>query len=190
MTNVVFVRHGETNQNKERKIQGRLDYPLNETGILQASNLALYFTKSDFKFDYIYSSPLSRAYDTALILAKALNINEVKIDESFTERCFGEYEGAEAIEENFIHIMDDTALGLEKKADLNNRIIQGLTNLEKSHCNQNILVVSHSHTIKSIVKLANDSIINIKERLDNCSLTSLSLNNSKIKINYFNKKII
>lgn len=63
---IYFFRHGETDYNANKKMQGWLDIPLNETGISQARDLSK--TLSDVKFDYIYSSPLSRALETAKIV--------------------------------------------------------------------------------------------------------------------------
>lgn len=61
-----FFRHGETDYNASKKMQGWLDIPLNNNGITQAHDLSK--TLSDVKFDYIYSSPLSRALETAKIV--------------------------------------------------------------------------------------------------------------------------
>ena len=64
MNKIIYVfRHGETDSNAEHRMQGWLDVPLNETGVTQAAALA--HRLSDVRFDCIYSSPLSRALDTA-----------------------------------------------------------------------------------------------------------------------------
>ena len=64
--NLYVVRHGQTNLNKEKRIQGRKGLPLNEVGIEQA-NLSKNLLK-DIHFDYVYSSPLERAVQTAKII--------------------------------------------------------------------------------------------------------------------------
>ena len=58
MIEIVFVRHGESIGNKENRFRGRFDFPLNENGIRQAQLLR--DELKSYRFDKIYSSPLSR----------------------------------------------------------------------------------------------------------------------------------
>ena len=67
MTEIILVRHGETEWNVEEVFRGRIDIELNDTGIKQAELLAGYLR--DIKIDAIYSSPLKRALKTAEIIA-------------------------------------------------------------------------------------------------------------------------
>ncbi len=85
-----IVRHGETDWNNEKKLQGRSDVPLNDYGreLAYITSEAL----KDVKFDAIYSSPLIRAYETATILKGDRDIEIIK-DDRLREMCFGEYEG-------------------------------------------------------------------------------------------------
>ncbi|SDB06657.1 alpha-ribazole phosphatase [Eubacterium oxidoreducens] len=87
-----LTRHGQTNLNKMRLMQGLTDEPLNETGIAQAkmarNNLG------DLAFDAVYSSPLSRAITTASIIGNIPG-DEVIIDERLIETNFGRYECAD-----------------------------------------------------------------------------------------------
>ena len=87
---IYFIRHGETIWNKENKIQGQSDIPLNEYG----RELA-YITADalkDIPFDIVYSSPLIRAKETADILVKNRNL-EIHTDHRLVEMSFGEGEG-------------------------------------------------------------------------------------------------
>ena len=87
---IYFVRHGETLWNKEKKIQGQSDIPLNEYG----RELA-YVTAEAIKeipFDVVYSSPLLRAKETADILVKNRKL-KVLTDPRLVEMSFGEGEG-------------------------------------------------------------------------------------------------
>ena len=61
-TQLIFVRHGQTDWNKKNLIQGQSDVPLNEIGRKQATEKADFFIKRNF--DIAYSSPLVRAYET------------------------------------------------------------------------------------------------------------------------------
>ena len=90
-----IIRHGETEWNKEQRLQGRSDIPLNEYG-RELANITSEALK-DVEFDLIYSSPLCRAYETALILRRDRNIPIVK-DEHLVEMSFGDYEGVPARE--------------------------------------------------------------------------------------------
>ena len=85
-----IVRHGETEWNKARKIQGQVDIPLNEFGRTLAKKTAKGL--ADIKFDLCYTSPLVRARETAeLILAGGTT--QIIEDARIEEMAFGEYEG-------------------------------------------------------------------------------------------------
>ena len=85
-----IVRHGETFWNKERRCQGTIDIQLNENG----RELAVLTGKAlkNVEFDKIYSSPLSRAYETASLIRGDRDIPLMK-DERLKEVCFGDMEG-------------------------------------------------------------------------------------------------
>ena len=93
-TTFCFIRHGQTNVNHAKRIQGREDHLLNDTGRNQAKETGLYLQKNDYNFDYIYSSPLTRAYETACIIKDLIGFDKDVIkDKSFIERDFGDAEG-------------------------------------------------------------------------------------------------
>lgn len=87
---IYVIRHGETDWNKERRIQGQSNTNLNDYGreLAEKTREGL----KDVKFDYVFSSPLDRAHETALIICKGRDIN-VECDDRLKEICFGEYEG-------------------------------------------------------------------------------------------------
>jgi broad specificity phosphatase PhoE len=64
---LMLVRHGETEWNRERRRQGQLDSPLTEAGMCHADTVASYVVRS--AIDMIFTSPLGRAHQTALIVA-------------------------------------------------------------------------------------------------------------------------
>lgn len=84
-----ITRHGQTNLNKKRFMQGLTDEPLNETGIKQAKDARAKI--SDFTFDAVYSSPLDRAITTASIIGN-VEKSEIIIDPRIIEADFGKYE--------------------------------------------------------------------------------------------------
>ncbi|MFQ6067379.1 MAG: histidine phosphatase family protein [bacterium] len=95
MKRVILVRHGETNWNREDRIQGGLDIPLNEQGKEQAKDIALKLAHT--VIHYIYSSTLSRALDTAVEIAK-LHKLEVLTDPRLNELRQGRWEGMKTSE--------------------------------------------------------------------------------------------
>ena len=90
MTTLLLARHGETDWNRELRIQGSSDIELNELGRQQAQFLAQELT--DVDLDAIYSSDLSRARATAAAVAATHGL-EVTLDPRLRERSFGSWEG-------------------------------------------------------------------------------------------------
>ncbi len=86
---IYVTRHGQTDYNKKRMMQGRSDIPLNETGIRQARDRRK--SLGDIKFDAVYASPLSRAVQTAEIIGNVTR-DEIITDERIIEANFGKYE--------------------------------------------------------------------------------------------------
>ena len=87
---IYFIRHGETDWNRKRKIQGQADIPLNDTGRKQAEAAAIWLR--NVMFDAIFSSPLARARETAEIIRNGRDI-PVYIDERLIEIAYGSCEG-------------------------------------------------------------------------------------------------
>ena len=87
---VYLIRHGETDQNKQRKLQGQSDFPLNEYGrqLAEATRDGL----ADVAFDCAFSSPLIRALETARIIIGDRKIPLIE-DGRIQEIGFGDYEG-------------------------------------------------------------------------------------------------
>ena len=84
-----LTRHGQTNLNKKRLMQGLTDEPLNETGIAQAKAAREWI--GDIHFDAVYASPLQRAVMTGAIIG-GVSPEEVIIDKRLIEADFGRYE--------------------------------------------------------------------------------------------------
>jgi broad specificity phosphatase PhoE len=93
----VFLRHGESLGNAQSRWQGQSDYPLTDKGRDQARALAERWKRENASFDLIISSPLSRAKETAEIIAAALKVR-VEFDPIWLERAIGEMEGLTADE--------------------------------------------------------------------------------------------
>ena len=87
---VSFIRHGQTEYNLERRLQGTLPVPLNAQGRAQAAQLARYLAGRHI--DALYASPRIRAWDTAQIIGEALEM-PIIADERLAEIAFGRFEG-------------------------------------------------------------------------------------------------
>lgn len=89
---IALVRHGETDWNLARRIQGRTDIPLNSTGRAQALETARALAAAG-TWTGVRSSPLDRAFETAKIVAAELGLAAPDRDHGFWERDFGDAEG-------------------------------------------------------------------------------------------------
>lgn len=97
-THLFLVRHGETDFNLKGIVQGRgVNTSLNETGINQAQMLAERMRSENL--DAIYSSPLTRAFQTARCVAEACGIADIPTDSGFEEMSWGVFEGQSQSEE-------------------------------------------------------------------------------------------
>ena len=85
-----IIRHGQTEMNQLRRLQGRSDHPLNEAGIAQAGQAARSLQK--VTFEYVFTSPLKRAVQTAEIIAPGVS---PVTDDRLIEMDYGIYEGAD-----------------------------------------------------------------------------------------------
>ena len=87
---VLLIRHGQTDFNTERRLQGAMSVPLNHRGRQQSLALARYLRTQDI--DALYTSPRRRAYDTAQIIAETLELTLIE-DDRLAEIAFGDFEG-------------------------------------------------------------------------------------------------
>jgi broad specificity phosphatase PhoE len=89
---IYIVRHGETDWNKNNKVQGHTDIPLNKTGINQAKKLAKILKK--IRFDAVFSSDLIRSIKTAQIISRQKR-DIIITSERLREKYMGKYEGTD-----------------------------------------------------------------------------------------------
>lgn len=95
MLELILVRHGETDWNKNEVFRGRADVALNKTGLEQAEQVARYLSAA--KIDVIYSSPLQRALKTAVAIARYQKI-KVNTIENLVDFDYGEWQGLSGAE--------------------------------------------------------------------------------------------
>lgn len=133
--NIYVLRHGETNYNIEGKFQGQVDIKMNENGEKQTDEIAIELRKIDF--DVIFSSPLSRAIDTA----KKINNHKIIIEKRIIERSFGELEGKYSMPDYEKNIEKYNIEPIEK---LIQRVMSFLNEMIKEYKDKkNILIVTH-----------------------------------------------
>ena len=94
-TKLIFIRHGITDWNHQKRYQGHTDIPLNEKGREQAQQTAHRLEK--FTFDLMYSSDLSRAYETATIVRGSRELEIIK-EPGLRETNYGVWEGLTMVE--------------------------------------------------------------------------------------------
>jgi uncharacterized phosphatase len=151
VTRIALVRHGETDWNRERRIQGRSDIPLNETGRGQALDTAEALSHGA-PWDLVFTSPLARASETAAIIAAHLGLTPPSIVDAVIERHYGAAEGLSApeLEARFPGL--SPVPGRERRSDAAARAIPALIDLAQAHPGGRLLVVSHGGLIRSVLK--------------------------------------
>jgi uncharacterized phosphatase len=149
MTSLYLVRHGETDWNAQRRIQGSTDIPLNSTGRMQAETTGALLARREW--DGIYASPLSRAMETARIISAAVRLEEPSPIEAIVERNYGEAEGLnwEEIERRFPG--DTPVPGRETHAEVAERVVPALVSLAASRPGESLIVVTHGGVIRSLI---------------------------------------
>lgn len=103
MSRLYLLRHGQTEFNLQRRVQGRCDAPLTELGVEQAHGAAAWLIERGIRFDRICTSPLGRARTTAELVRDDLQmagapVPEVELVEDLQERSYGPFEAGPASE--------------------------------------------------------------------------------------------
>lgn len=185
MLTVAFVRHGLTDWNLEGRMQGHADIPLNAIGRQQAEALAVRLQEESW--DAVYSSPLSRARQTAEIIARPLDL-QIEADERLLERGHGKIEGTTLSDriEKWGENWRDMELGIESIEALSCRGTSFFLSLVKQYPNadKRIIVVSHGGLIGfTLKKLVPQEVIT---PVGNTSITRLRWDNECWNCELFN----
>lgn len=163
---VLLVRHGESEGNALGRMQGRVDSPLTDTGRAQARRLAGWLKAQGFGWAAAYASPLSRAFETAEILAAETGLPRPEVDEDLQEVAAGSLEGLdrEAISQRYPDFLtrgisglgDFSAYGGESYEAVQERVQRLLDRLARRHrdTGQRALVVAHGGINFQLAKAA------------------------------------
>lgn len=154
MTRLALVRHGQTDWNLQKRIQGSSDIPLNETGLGQARATGALLARR--AWDAAYASPLGRAMETARVIAAATGLGEPGAIAGVTERAYGEAEGLTS-EEILTRFPEGVEIpGQESRAEVVNRALPALEQLARENPGRSLIVVSHGGVIGSLVRHVTD----------------------------------
>ncbi|WP_377865563.1 histidine phosphatase family protein [Bacillus sp. R86525] len=186
MTVLCLVRHGETERNAIGKLQGHENIELNKNGKQQAERCGLYFREK--QWDVIISSPLSRAKQTAEIINTYMltSVNIIEM-ENFIERDYGMASGL-TTEERTKMFPKRNYKNQEPRELLKARIITGLNIILKKYPDSNVILVTHSAVINTILALiSNNEIGSGKTKLFTACISSIYYHQEQWKIREYNK---
>ncbi|MEW4023689.1 histidine phosphatase family protein [Bacillus siamensis] len=183
MTAVCLVRHGETDWNAQKKLQGKSDIPLNATGERQAKETGEYL--KGFKWDVIVSSPMKRARKTADIINGFLNL-PIVVMEDFRERSYGDAEGM-SLPERSKRYPDKNYPNMETAEELTDRMLAGLVKVQERFPDQKVLIVAHGAAIHALLSAISDGDTDIQNaKLVNACLSNIERIENKWRVKDYN----
>ena len=162
---IYLIRHGETDYNAARRMQGWLDIPLNDIGREQAKLTASKLI--GVAIDHIYSSDLRRAHETAQHVSRIIK-KEIVSTMALRERDMGIFAGwqweqerdvvKDRLWEEFVHARDNEDMhwnghGGESLHQMSERITTFMDTLHSQHSNKSVVVVSHGGTINRLLEI-------------------------------------
>jgi 2,3-bisphosphoglycerate-dependent phosphoglycerate mutase len=166
-TEILLVRHGETDWNRVKRIQGHLDIGLSAAGREQAQRLAVHLSERvqrGMRIDAMYSSDLARARETAQPLADALGQTVVPTS-ALRERMYGAFEGYDPEQIRVLFPIEYAAwqtrdpqfapAGGESQQAFYDRVTTALVGLAQRHSGQRIVAVAHGGVLDCAYRYAN-----------------------------------
>lgn len=161
MTDLIFIRHGETDWNRQQRFQGQIDVPLNATGQQQAQRLAEALASE--RFDLLISSDLQRARATALPLER-LHTKQLLAQAALREQSFGVLEGMDVPSIKARHpqlwshwLRHDADYALpdgESTRQFHARVIAAVRELATEHAGKTLLLVTHGGVLDMLWRTA------------------------------------
>jgi probable phosphoglycerate mutase len=192
-TRFCLVRHGETNWNVERRLQGHTDVDLNQRGVAQAMQMAKAIKAIDLQFDVLYTSDLQRAAKTAGAIESVFNTKAI-VNESLRERHLGVLQGLrtdeaperepELWESHITRDIHQDLRGGESIANFAQRINTALEQIRQQHIGKTILIVSHGGALDMMYRLASNQALDADRAVSvpNASLNWISHNGNAWKV--------
>lgn len=188
LKNVYIIRHGQTDVNLQKKLQGRSDIPMNDTGRAQAGVIRDYFAENEIVFDKAWSSPLARAVETAKIVIGGTI--PVLTDDRLTEMDYGPYEGISFANppkeivtffSDFVH--NPAPEGMETLASVVERAGDFIESIRNTPA-KTILISTHAIAMKGILEyLTPDSNgMYWSKHIGNCSIYRVEIHDGKFSV--------
>lgn len=180
---IFLLRHGEDEDNRDKVFNGQRNTLLTPRGIIQVTNLAHRIKKEKVEFVAVYSSPLTRALDTATIISDIAGQPTPQIFDELIERNVGTLTGMKVIDAEKSYMGDIFTLGDkpyflnpeggETFADLRNRAEEMLRTLKSLHPEGNILLVSHRMLLTMVYGVFHN--LSWQEAFQTCKLENADL---------------
>lgn len=148
-TTIALVRHGETDWNRERRIQGSTDIPMNDRGRAQSRATAERLAGSCW--DAVVTSPLSRSAETAAIIAHRLGLDAPAHEPALAERRHGTLEGLTSEDRRRLEADAIPIEGLESRVSVVSRAVPALLGLAARHPGGAVVAVTHGGVIQSVL---------------------------------------
>jgi len=180
---LIITRHGETEENKASIIQGHLPWKLSAEWVNQAEKVALRLKYE--KIDFIFSSDLARAADTAKEIAKFHPNTPIRLVEDLRERNMWKFQGKNFSDFNW-NKSDFTIATFAKSTEvepleqLYNRAERILHKLISEHNQNNILLVWHNGINKVLIAIITGKNIEGIENQYNTSINMFEIDKNKI----------
>jgi len=176
---VCLVRHGQTDWNRVKRLQGREDVPLNDEGRAQAMSLSLTISeilKHGITIGTVCSSPLSRAHDTAKYIADAFKIPDVHIVDRMIERDYGVTSGLTLKERNEIFKNTKTYMKtVETVPKTAARMIEAIDDMLEISGKHTVIGVTHGGVLNALFsRLTSGEIGTGKTLTDNCTFSIIA----------------
>jgi alpha-ribazole phosphatase len=189
VTHVLLIRHGETEWNATKRIQGHSNTPLNDLGRKQARALAGRLKNKAIAA--IYSSDLDRAKETIAPTAAALGM-EIQTDVRLREKSFGDWEGLslDEVAEKYPELWQMYHTDHDLKTPIPNgetweqvqaRVLDCLKDILAKHSlDETVIVVSHGGSVRPIIMYALNAPLTsiIRVSVDNAGITHLEFRTS------------
>ena len=175
MKRLYLLRHGQTEFNVKKLVQGRCDSPLTDLGRQQARAAAAWLKAHGVVPDKVVSSPLGRAMDTARLVACELLGPDAAVEpcEGIIERSYGTFEEGphDALPTDVWDPGEDLIpFGGEGSQTLLERMVATFTNLMSAKDTETLLAVSHGSASRQFIKAAAPEGFELPTKLPNCAI--------------------
>lgn len=184
MKRLYLLRHGQTEFNVKKLVQGRCDSPLTDLGRKQAGMAAAWLKAHNVVPDKVVSSPLGRAMATAGLVATELLGPDAAVEscEGIIERCYGTFEEGphDALPTDVWDPGEDLVpFGGEGSKALQERMVATLTNIMGSEGIETLLAVSHGSASRQFIKAAAPEGFELPAKLPNCAIMIFGFEDSQ-----------